>query len=105
MKKRTEKTIRLKKTVEKKYTTDRDTRQKVLVTVPMHYFYLCVGQEEIFLCKQRSYRGVERCFRKDLPVDAIRRHRWNCDKMVDHLMEKLPRCLKYAERCAAELAA
>ena len=105
MKKNIEKKIRLEKTIEKKHTTDRSTRQNVIVTIPMHYFYLCVGEEKIFLCKQRSYRGVERYFRKDLPVNAIHRHKWNRDKMVDHLMTKLPKYLKDAERYAAELAA
>ena len=105
MKKHIEKKIRLERAIEKKRTIAPYTRETEIVTIPMHYFYLCMGQEKIFLCKQRSYRGVERYFRKDLPVESIRRHRWNCDKMVDHLMDKLPKYLKYAEHYAAELTA
>ena len=98
------KKIHLEKIDEKKLVKDRKSNQTVIVTVPMHYFYLCANQEKTFLCKQRSYRGVENYFRKDLPLESIYRHKWSRDKMVDHLMSHLPRCLKDAERYAAEMA-
>ena len=71
----------------------------------MHYFYLVENGRKTYLCKQRRYLGVERFFHRDLPVDAVRRHKWGRDKMVDNLMAKLPKYLADAERYANEYAA
>ena len=45
MKKHIEKKIRLERAIEKKRTIDPYTRETVIFTIPMHYFYLCMGQE------------------------------------------------------------
>lgn len=65
---------------------------------PRHYFYLCDGSSRIFLCKQRVYKGVSSFFRMDIPVKALSRHKWGRDKMVDQLMDLLPRRIASAER-------
>lgn len=75
------------------------------IQVPMHYFYLCSGGTQHYLCKQRRYRGVEHFFRRDLPLCELHRHKWGRDKMVDNLMAKLPKYLADAERYADEYAA
>lgn len=73
--------------------------------VAMHYVYLCDGGRKIYLCSQRRYHGVAMYFRRDLPVDAIYRHKWGRDKMVDKLMAKLPKYLEYAEHYTDNYAA
>ena len=74
-------------------------------TMPMHDVYLCDGGRRIYLCSQRRYQGVSQYFRRDLPVDAIHRHKWGRDKMVDNLMAKLPKYLSDAERHYDDYAA
>lgn len=81
------------------------TKRGRTVCVPMHYAYLIDGGQKLYLCKQRRYHGVAHYFHRDLPVDAIYRHKWGRNKMVDKLMAKLPKCLADAERYADEYAA
>lgn len=104
MKKKAEKKIHMQQTIEKQFVIDKQTHQQKEIFVPMHYFYLRSGGEQMFLCKQRKHLGVARYFRQDLPVDIIYRHKWGRDKMLDKLISKLPKCLADAERYPAEYA-
>lgn len=90
------------KTIHIETHSERQLKRGKTHTVSMHYIYLCEGGKKVYLCKQRWHRGVERHFRNGMPVETIRRHRWNRDKMVDHLMDKLPKYLDYAERYGDE---
>ena len=105
MKKNAEKKIRMKEAVEKKIVTDKLTGEMQVVYEPMHYFYLCSGDEQIYLCKQRSYKIVADYFSQDLSLNSIYNHKWGKHKVVDKLFEKLPRYLADAKRHAAEYAA
>ena len=75
--------------------------------IRMHYVYLLDGGRKTFLFKQRWYYGVDQYFHRDLPLGAIlsRRTDRGRDKMVTHLLERLPRCLAEAERQADSYAA
>ena len=85
--------------------TEKHLRNGEVQQVRMHYVYLVENGQKTFLRKQRWYYGVSQYFRKDLPVDAIRRHKWGRDRMVDHLLRRLPQCLAEAERYSDDRAA
>ena len=73
-------------------------KKQETVIVPKQYFYLCDGVNRVFLCKRRNYYHVGRYFEKDLPVKAIHNHKWGHNKMLDALMELLPKRIAEAER-------
>lgn len=85
--------------------TEQHLKNNKRLPVRMHYVYLLENGRKTFLCKQRWYYGTEQYFFRDLPLNAIHRHKWGRDKMVDNLMNKLPKYLSDAERYAAEYAA
>lgn len=66
------------------------------------FFYLREKDSQHLLFIQRAYPGLLDAFRKDISVpQLLRQHKWGRNKMVDHVMRKLPRYITYVEQYAA----
>lgn len=66
------------------------------------FFYLREGNSQTYLFTQKSYTGVREFFKRDISIpQLLNRHKWGRDRMVDHVVRKLPRYISYAEQYAA----
>lgn len=64
-------------------------------------FWFRTDQGEVFLFAQRPYAGVIHYFRNGITEVQLYNHKWGRDKMVDHVIRKLPKYISYIRRYAA----